>query len=216
MLCFAEAFTERERLENRARGEHVVNVTVLNDGVDHGELAEVGEDTGAVWEVCGGVRKAPATEVEALQLGASEDVDGEAQQIRHSPREGIEGEVPDAPGGEEPRPPVELTFVHVFIEETYGEVDGVERTWVPGEDAVQARRPILGVEVRIVEDERRRMPDAAPAGGERGGAHGVLDGEVGDDFPAEVVGEGADAVLTVVGLPGRGGEGSVHGDGAGG
>jgi hypothetical protein len=33
------------------------------------------------------------------------------------------------------------------------------------------------------------MPEAEPAGGERGGAHGVLDGEAGDDVPAEVVGE---------------------------
>ena len=57
------------------------------------------------------------------------------------------------------------------------------------------------------------MPDAAPAGGERGGAHGVLDGEAGDAAPAEVVGEGADAVHAVTGLPIRGGEGSVHSDG---
>jgi hypothetical protein len=65
MLCFAQAKKERERLESRARGEHVVKVTVLKEGVDHGELAEVGEDAGAVGEV-GGVRKVPAAEVEAL------------------------------------------------------------------------------------------------------------------------------------------------------
>ena len=55
-----------------------------------------------------------------------------------------------------------------------------------GEDAVggsNARRLVVGVEVRVVDDERRRMPDAAPAGGERGCAHGVLDGEAGDDVP---------------------------------
>jgi hypothetical protein len=42
--------------------------------------------------------------------------------------------------------------------------------------------------VLVVEDERRRMPEAAPAGGERVCAHGVLDGEAGYDTPAEVVG----------------------------
>jgi len=114
MLCFAQAKKERERLESRARGEHVVKVTVLKEGVDHGELGEVGEDAGAVGEV-GGVRKVLAAEVEVLQLRASEDVDGEAQQI-HFLWEASEGKVPDAPGGEGPRPLVELTFV--FIEET--------------------------------------------------------------------------------------------------
>ena len=72
---------------------------------------------------------------------------------------------------------------------------------------------VCRVEVRVVEDEWRGVPDAAPAGGERGGAHGVLDGEAGDAAPAEVVGESADAVHAVIGLPIRGGEGSVHGDG---
>lgn len=43
----------------------MVKVTVLKEGVDHGELAKVGEDAGAVGEV-GGARKVPATEVEAL------------------------------------------------------------------------------------------------------------------------------------------------------
>jgi hypothetical protein len=38
---------------------------VLKEGVGHSELAEVGEDAGAVGEV-GDVRKVPATEVEVL------------------------------------------------------------------------------------------------------------------------------------------------------
>jgi hypothetical protein len=73
---------------------------------------------------------------------------------------------------------------------------------VGGEDAVNGGDARVlaagGEEVRVVEDKRRGAQDVAPPRGEHGGAHGVLDGEAGNDVAEELVGEGADAVLAVV------------------
>lgn len=105
----------------------------------------------------------------------------------------------------------------------------------------ERRGDVARSEAAVVEVERGGGPDAAPAGGDRGGAGGVLGGEARDDPAEERVGEPADAVLFVqredggrVGGGGRrrvrvrggeggrrevgedGGEGFVHGGGGGG
>jgi hypothetical protein len=54
--------------------------------------------------------------------------------------------------------------------------------------------------------------NAAPPWGEHGGAHGVLDGEAGDDDMEELIGKGADAALPVALTAGNGGEGAIRSD----
>lgn len=100
----------------------------------------------------------------------------------------------------------------VVIHVAVGEADEAERAQVRGEDArdrgsdggrvdaVYMARDLVAAgweEVVVDEDERGGAPDGAPAAGEHGGAHCVLDREARDDAAEERVWEGADAVDAV-------------------
>lgn len=65
-----------ERLELGAGSEHVVEVAVVDAGVEDHELPEVGEDASPFGEIAD-VRENQESEVEATELGATEDVGGE-------------------------------------------------------------------------------------------------------------------------------------------
>jgi len=78
VVVLGSAPDEREGLEHRTGGEHVVEVPVLHFGVEDVKLLEVREEARAVGEV-GRVRKGPETKAEVAELGAAEDVRGEAQ-----------------------------------------------------------------------------------------------------------------------------------------
>ena len=107
----------------------------------------------------------------------------------------------------------ECDLVPVRLHRSAEEVDTAEGAWVRGEDgghrvgeatrvSAEAEREVAaadpdgggGEEVGVDEDERRRVPDAAPARGEHGGARGILDGESGDDAAEDPSWEETDAV----------------------
>uniref|UniRef100_K3XPT6 Uncharacterized protein n=1 Tax=Setaria italica TaxID=4555 RepID=K3XPT6_SETIT len=176
MLWQAVAQDERERLERGTGSEHVVEVAVLDAGVEEDELPEVGEDASAVGEAAG-VRELPESEVEAAELGAAEDVGGEAHVDGR--RRVDEEELLHALRSEESRPPGEFILAVEAPEEAEGEAYGAERTGVGGEEVVHGGNGLVHAgddEVRVVEDERHGAPGAAPPGGERDDALGVLDG----------------------------------------
>lgn len=58
--------------------------------------------------------------------------------------------------------------------------------------------PASSPEVGIVDEERGRRPNAAPARGEGHGASGFLRGEAGNDVGEQIVREAADVVLPVI------------------
>jgi hypothetical protein len=117
-------------------------------------------------------------------------------------------------------PARELRLVRAHV--AADDVDGAEEARVRGEDAGDGRDEARRVgahglavaaevplnEVGVGEGERRAAPDGAPAAGKRGGAHGVLGGEAGDDVAENREGESAEAVLAGgVGAGARGEEG---------
>jgi hypothetical protein len=176
----------------------------------HDDMRELGD----IWEC-------PKSKVEAAYSVAAEDVKWEEQgrisgDQSRSARAVDEDEVFDALLGEEAGP---LALLHVGVKHhrPTREVYGVEWSRVSVEDAVDGCvwcREMGGFrEVSVGEYQLHRAPEMAPVKGERGCAYRVLDGEEGDDYPTEGVGEGADAVLTVAGGAGHvGREGGGHRD----
>nr|CAB3477513.1 unnamed protein product [Digitaria exilis] len=187
----AVAQNDRERLERGAGSEHVVEVAVLDAGVEEDEFPEAGEDANAVGEAAG-VRELPESEVEAAELGAAEYVGGEGHVDGR--RRVDEEELPNAPISEESRPPGELTLAVEAPEEAEGEAYGAEGAGVGGEEVVHGGNGLAHSgdgEFRVVDGERHGAPDAAPPGGERGEAAGVLGGEAGGDHAEKRGGERA-------------------------
>lgn len=162
MLRQAAAQDERERLERGTGSEHVVEVAVLDAGVENDELPEVGEDASTVGEAAG-VRELQESEVEAAELGAAEDVGGKGHV--EGRRRVDEEEFLHALVSEESRPPGEFIAAVEEPEEAEGEAYGAERTGVGGEEVVHGGNGVAHSsdgEVRVVEDERRGAPGAAP------------------------------------------------------
>lgn len=95
------ASDDRENLQNRAGGEHEVEILVLHDDTAEDELTQVGEG-GTPWEG-GGVRKHPGSEVEADERGAAKERDREAH-AGEGPGAVDEDELADALGGQELEP----------------------------------------------------------------------------------------------------------------
>ncbi|WVZ69846.1 LOW QUALITY PROTEIN: hypothetical protein U9M48_018570 [Paspalum notatum var. saurae] len=176
---------EGKGLEVGAARDHGVEVAVLRGGVDNAELVQAQESRSDA----GRVRELAEADPEAAEGGAAEDVGGDAPfdgpgAIHHHE------EVLDALGSEG------------------GEHggDGLGVLGLGGGEARGADGARVGGERRhgggegepagtVVEDERGRVPQVAPAGGEHRSAGRVLGWETGDDVAADRVGESADAVL---------------------
>ncbi|BAS72986.1 Os01g0595725, partial [Oryza sativa Japonica Group] len=204
---------ERERLQRGAALEQAVEVLGLDVGAADAELDEVGEDVGAGAEVLGVGERPPEAKVEAAEGGDAEDIGGGLDPYRPGMEED-EDELLDALGGEDAEPARERGgAAGARVAAGVREADAPERARVRGEDAGdgvrdarrgdwarvggERRGDVARSEAAVVEVERDGGPDAAPAGGDRGGAGGVLGGEARDDPAEERVGEPADAVLFV-------------------
>jgi hypothetical protein len=159
-----------------------------------------------------GAGEFPGADVQASEGGAAQERGGEREVER--PRTIDKGQFLDALVGEPLQPFLDLPLVHVQV--AASDLDAAERARVRVEDSVHrvvdAERalgerppgqvlPALRKEASVGEDEGHRTPDAAPARGERAGAHGVLGSEAGDDVPQDLVGKAADAVDAVLGCP---------------
>ena len=121
----------------------------------------------------------------------------------------------DGLSGEEDWPLGELAVVAAKV--AVADADGAEGAQVGGEDAGDGG-DVAGVaareEVVVLEDERCGAPNVVPAGGEHGGAGGILGGNAGHDILEKVVMKGADAVFMAT-LGAGGGEEGVLGPGDG-
>lgn len=192
---------DREALKLGAAREHSVELAVLRGAMDNPELLQVDEGRSEA----GGVRELAEAEPEAAEGGASEEAGGRTPLAFFGPGAVDDDEDLDTLGCEGGEPGVEDV--------------GFRGSEVLGGEAGGGDRPRVGVESggdggrshsSVVEVERSGGPEAAPAGGEGGGAGRVLGGEARDDVAEEQVGEAADAVVVIGG--GGGGQGCGGGD----
>jgi hypothetical protein len=132
------ATEEGGELQNRARGEHKIEVAVLHDDAVESQLQQVGErdavrENGGVWEL-------PRVEEQTVEGGAAEERGGEAQAMKGKGAVD-EDEFIDALGGEVHKPARELGAVRVNdLYEAVGEADEGEGAWVHAEDGVDGVR----------------------------------------------------------------------------
>lgn len=196
-------------LKHGTAREHGLQVLLPNDALAEDEFPQAREDNTVEYAGC--VREPPAGEVEAFQGAAPEE--GAGEHVEAGPRDVGEGELVHALGGERADPARE--DVPLVTREVAGQVDGEEGARVAvdgvrdgGCDGAHASEIAAEEEVGVVEDERGGREEAAPLGGEQGGARSVLGGEEGDDGGEDVVGQAADEVLVATSGAGCGAAGA--------
>lgn len=193
---------ESEPLKLGAAREHSVELAVLHGAMDNPELLQAGEGRSEA----GNVRELAEPEPEAAEGRASKEARGRTPLTFSGPGSVDDGEFLDVLGCEGGEPGVE--DVGFLVSEVLGgEAGGSDRARVGVQRGGDGGRN----ESSVVEPEWGGSPEAAPAGGEDGGAGRVLGGEARDDVAEEHVREAVDAVI-VIGGGGRGGRGCGGGD----